>query len=603
MAALAAIGPHRSALPEAIALHTMAFAGLLLLWFRHRDRLDSTWILIGGAAALRLLFLPTLPDLSDDLFRYVWDGHLSRMGVNPFRFVPIDPALEGIGDPSLLASLNSPDYFSIYPPLSQIVFLLGGFFHELWGWPASGYAVKAGFMALEFGGVLLLLRALLRFGLAPGSLALYAWNPLVVVTLAGSGHTEGGLVFALGLLLWGVSAARPGAAWTGWALAVCSKAIPLLLAPLLFLHLKGRVGTRAALRGLALGGAVGLALSIPFFFPGLPARMASSADLYVRLFEFNAGPYLAIKSILSLLTGEDWSKFLGPAFRLVFLASAVLVWMKWPVKRAPDAVRGFMLVFALYLTFATTVHPWYLIWGLALVPFTPFLRGAWLWASWAALPTYLTYTGASHGALTGLFWGGVVVAVLWETRDALLHRLLRLVAVRKARGIRPHLRGTRILDLGGGEGYVGARLAGEGVNVCVAEVEAYRGAELPRILFDGERLPFRDGAFDSVVLSLVLHHARDPDRLLAEALRVSSGPVVVTESLYRWRWERHLLEWVDRGVNRGRGEGGMARDPEPVRFRTEPEWKAAFQQAGAELVHSRRLNRVGHRHHLFVVEP
>lgn len=603
--AIALLGPERERLIPALAAYTAAFGALWILWTRHGHALDDPRLLLGGAVLLRLTLFPALPDLSDDLYRYVWDGWLLVSGTSPYAFVPSDPALGTFQADPLFQLLNSPDFRSVYPPVSQLVFAAGGAAYAWMGWPTAAFVVKAEFLALEVAGVFLLYRALRVLGLPPRLLVLYAWNPLVLLAVAGSGHTEGVLVLGLGLLTLGVASERPRTAWIGLALAVLSKAIPVVLAPLLLRHHLARLGSRRALAAplpaLVLGGM----LALPFIWGGMLGALWSSADLYVRLFEFNAGPYFLAKEAAWALTGQDWSKWLGPAFRLVFLVAALLIWIRWPVASPPAFLGGCCLLFGIYLVTATTVHPWYLLWGLALVPFTPLGRSAWLWASWAAFPTYLTYVGVPHGPLAALFWTGVAVAVGAEAWPALRRRLLPWAGRRKARQIESHVEGTRILDLGAGEGHVGRALyeAGNGRrSVVLADPAGGFREPLPGVRCDGERLPFPDRSMDSVVLSLVLHHTADPDAVLAEALRVARGRVVVTESTFRFSWERALLERVDRWVNRGRGGMGASGDPDPLRFRTVPAWEEAIRHAGGRVVESRRLNRVGHRHHLLVVE-
>jgi SAM-dependent methyltransferase len=606
------VGPDRGSLVPALGAYTVAFLALVHLWCLHGEVLDDPRVVLAGAVVLRLTLFPALPDLSDDLFRYLWDGWLLVSGVSPYGFVPSDPALAPFqGDP-LYARLNSPDFRSVYPPLSQIVFAPAGWIYAQWGWPAGAYAVKGGFLVLEMTGVILLLRAIQAMGLRPRLLVLYAWNPLVLVVLAGSGHSEGGLVLGMGLLALGVASSRPRAAWMGLALAVLSKGIPIFLAPLLFRHHLARHGPRTALLAPLPGIVLGAALTLPFLGGGIVEAGLLSSELYVRLFEFNAGLYFLAKEAGFVLTGEDWSKVLGPAFRLAFLGGALWVWLRTPVGNGAGWASAALLIFGLYLATATTVHPWYLIWGLVLVPFTSLTRGAWLWGSWAAFPTYLTYLGVSHGALTGVFWGGVAVALLFEARSPLRDLLLPLAGRRKARQVDDVIRGPLVLDLGAGEGYVAAALeeAERGRSggpssprkLIAADVAPTFRVGTARLVCRGEALPLRDGAVDTVLLSLVLHHCADPDRVLTEALRVGRR-VIITESTFEWEWEQRLLEKVDRWVNRGRGEGVMDRDPEPLRFRTPKAWEEATLRAGGRVVESRRLNRLGHRHHLLVAEP
>ncbi len=606
VAGLAVLGPSRDLLVQGLVAYTAAFLALLHLWRSHREFLDDPRILLGGALLLRLTLFPALPDLSDDLYRYVWDGWLLFQGISPYRWIPADPALAHLHDSVLFREMNSPGYYSIYPPFSQLAFFPAGIVHTWVGWPGSAYAIKGTFLLLEGGGVVLMYRALRLLGHAPGALALYAWNPLVLVTVAGTGHTEGGLALGLGLVALGVAGAGARIGWLGLVAATLSKGIPLLLAPL-FLRLQHRGhGIRKMLRAALPAAVVGILLTAPFLSRDLPAALLASADLYVRLFEFNAGLYFVLKEALFRATGEDWGNVLGPALRWGFLLAALGVWLRWPLRSTGDWFRGSLLLFSLYLVTATTVHPWYVTWGLLLLPFTPFLRAAWLWASWAAFPTYLTYVGVSHQALTAAFWSGVAFFTIREALPGLKEFALRMAGARKARQLKRQLRGTRLLDLGAGEGYLAARLDGvkEGTRkVFLADLGPYFRVPLGGIVYDGHHLPLRDRSVDTVVLSLVLHHCEDPASVLRESLRVARKRVLVTESTFRHTWERRILEVLDRTANRGRAEGGMDTAGAPLRFRTVKEWEEMIEAVGGRIVTSRRLNRIGHRHHLFVVEP
>ncbi|TVR56426.1 MAG: class I SAM-dependent methyltransferase [Gemmatimonadales bacterium] len=616
VAALALLGPNRALLFPALLPWVLAWAALFVLWSRHGTWLDRPGVILGGALVLRILLLPTLPDLSDDLFRYVWDGWLSSRGISPFLYVPSDPALVGFQDSVLFRKMNSPDYHSIYPPLSQLVFLPGGWIHGLWGWPASALAVKGGFLLLETAGVLLLVRTLARSDLPVRGAALYAWNPLVLLVVAGGGHTEGGLVLGLALLLAGLGGGGPGMAWSGWALAVLSKGFPLLLAPLIWRALRRTRSpsqvVRAALLPLGLAGA----LTLLFLRPDDLVRVAESARLYVQLFEYNAGLYLALTESARALTGEGWGHRVGPALGLLFLVGGTLLALRHPVRDLSSVARGVLLIHSLHLVTATTVHPWYLLWVLPLLPFTSTLREAWLWASFAALPTYLTYLGVSHEALTAFFWGGWVLLALHGSRERILRPLRRLAADRKAGWILPHVQGSSLLDVGGAEGALGEALARGGVRVVVLDPEASptrssNRAEapdsLPRLRGEGEAIPLPSGSVDTVLLSFVLHHARDPDQVLAEAMRVARHRVVILESTFRWRLEGWLLEHLDRWVNSGRSGKGDDRPLVSTRmqiaYRKEEGWRRAAEAAGGTVIGSHRPNRIGHRVLCLVTVP
>src|SRR5690606_21950416 len=133
---------------------------------------------------------------------------------------------------------------------------------------------------------------------------LYAWNPLVLLTVAGQPHGEALAVALLVGVLWmdRHESARSASVFLG--LAGLVKLVPFLLFPFLW----RRYGWRGVWPGLL----VGIAFWIPFAHPAVPLNLLSSLQLYVALFEFNAGPYYLLKGLVKLLTGFDASWIIGP---------------------------------------------------------------------------------------------------------------------------------------------------------------------------------------------------------------------------------------------------------------------------------------------------
>lgn len=607
MVVLVAMGPHRDMVAFALVPWGAAFGALLHLVYRHPEWVGRGPILLGGAILLRFLWLPTFPDLSDDMFRYVWDGLLSTRGIRPFEHVPSADVLAEFHGSVLYRDMNSPNVHSIYPALSQAVFAAGGLLYEAYGWTAAQLGVNAGFLALETGGLAFLYRALRRN--AEGKkrsavtdrhvalLALWAWNPLALLVVAGGGHTEGGLVAGIGLLLAATTFRSPlwqcAGLWAGWTLASLAKGIPLVLWPLVWRATATRSGPVAAtIGGLAAIAACAL-LSWPFVRPEDLAGVMASANLYVHHFEFNAALYpllkWAIEALPFALPGADptagGGHAAGSILRAVFLLGALVLVVRHPTATLRDLATGLLLVFSLYLVTATTVHPWYLLWVLPLVPFTARLRGPWLWGSAAAFATYLTYSGTPHTPLQALFWGGWLVLLLNEEREWVLRPLRAVAARRKAGWIRPWLAGSRILDVGGGEGALAHALA-SGVperHLTVLDPGALSGRRSThpgttgRIRGRGEELPFPSASAHTVVLAFVLHHSRDPDAVLGEALRVSSNRVVILESTCPGPIRCRLLAGLDRWINAARA-GSEVDGPGAIQYRTAPEWVRAARE-------------------------
>jgi SAM-dependent methyltransferase len=598
---LAFVGLRREQLPVLVGLYTAAFAGLLWAYARHRDRLGTPALILGWALVFRLtLLFGPLPDLSDDYVRYTWDGYVSAQGISPYAHVPADPALESLAETFPTERINSRDYYSVYPPVSQLVFVVAGWCYPLLHLAGSFLVMRIIFVALEFAGVCLMAGALRR-GTAPlAPLVLYAWNPLVIAEVAGQGHSEACFVFGMGLAIYALYANRQTASWSGLVIAGLSKLLPFVFAPL-WLRRFRQPGA------LAASAVLGVLLIAPFWTPELIAHFTRSLDLYVRSFEFNAGLYLFIKEIGYLLTGEDKSKTIGPALRTVFLGAAVLVILFHPVKRNRDLLRGCALLLAAYLITATTVHPWYLIWPLLLVPFTGPLRWSWVWLSFACFLSYFEYTSLQGSAFSAwtlrVTWLGFYGIAAVEISPAAIDGLMRVRGWRKARQLAPFVAGDSLLDLGCAEGYVGSRLARGGRRCHLADVVDLNRSSLPFTLYDGTRLPFEDDRFDTVVLSLVLHHCEDAPAVISEAARVARRRVLVTESTYETEAQLGLLTFLDRLANRVRSAGRMRALEDHLQFRTVPQWGEIFARAGLEVVETRWLNRLIHKHVLFVLEP
>ncbi|HUH33318.1 MAG TPA: hypothetical protein VLZ28_05150, partial [Daejeonella sp.] len=114
----------RENFPLLISLYSGLFViYFLLLHFKSQISL-RTGIL--AAVAFRFCLLLSLPALSDDVFRFLWDGRLQQLGINPFDFTPSQIIGQNtdrfLGE--LYPHLNSPDYYSVYPQLLQYLFHL-----------------------------------------------------------------------------------------------------------------------------------------------------------------------------------------------------------------------------------------------------------------------------------------------------------------------------------------------------------------------------------------------------------------------------------------------------------------------------------------------
>jgi alpha-1,6-mannosyltransferase len=340
------------------------------------------------AAVWHIEFLRLPAGADDDIHRYVWDGRLQRLGYNPYLVVPSDPAAEELHTPET-RNLNNPDLPSPYPAGAQLFFRAVTAIHE------STFALKVAFVVCDLAIVLVLLDILRRNEQGAHLVLAFAWNPLLAVEVAGSGHID-----ILGALLLLMSFAALGRRWRATAavalgLAIAVKFLPIVLLPLYW--------KRVRIRDAALAAAVVGLLYVPFLNHGrIPI---GSLGTYVKSFRFNGPVFAALDKIAPAQLLAGMAVLVG-FVTAAWLRSARPEW-------SPDV---FAWPMAASLLCAPVVFPWYLLWLL------PFLTSAstLLIVVWTVsiIPTYVMWhlhaLGRPWGALPGwvmlLEYGSVAIA-------------------------------------------------------------------------------------------------------------------------------------------------------------------------------------------------
>jgi len=323
------------------------------------------------AAVWHVAFLRLPAGADDDIHRYVWDGRLQRLGYNPYIVIPSDPAARGLHTPET-RNLNNPDLPSPYPAGAQLFFRAVTAIHE------STFALKVAFVVCELAIVFVLLDVLYRGRQAAHLVLAYAWNPLLAIEVAGSGHID-----IVGALLLVVSAAALVRRWrataaVGLGLAIAVKLLPIVLLPLYWKRVRIRDATLAA-------AVVGL-LYVPYLNHGrIPI---GSLGTYVQSFRFNGAVFATLDQLAP-------PKLLAGLAVLVGLVTAT--WLRRAAAEwSPDA---FAWPMAASLVCAPVVFAWYLLWLL------PFLTSAStlliiIW-SVSIIPTYVMW----HSRTLGRPWG------------------------------------------------------------------------------------------------------------------------------------------------------------------------------------------------------
>ncbi len=232
------LGNLRQAIPPFLALYFSAFLIYMLamatLRFASDTRPVSVALILGFALLFRFTLFLSEPGLSDDIYRYVWDGKIFNMGINPYQFVPNAQELTLLRD-GLYDPINHKDIGTPYGPLTIIVFALAQQAAN------SVYALKVPFILFDCMSILLLLHMLKAAGLPRHNVLHYAWNPLVLVEVSGSGHNDSLAVF---LLLGALFLFQKNKNWQGAlgiGMALLAKYFAILFLPAVWRHIKNGI--------------------------------------------------------------------------------------------------------------------------------------------------------------------------------------------------------------------------------------------------------------------------------------------------------------------------------------------------------------------------
>jgi len=329
---------------------------------------------IGLALLLRLSFLTATPIGSDDIYRYMWDGKLQTLGINPYRYAPNAPELDAFHSQRLPSSVNNPDLKSVYFPLGQWVSFAG---YELSGENVWGYKLLLFLAELAtLCGLFLLLK---RLNLPSRFILLYALCPLPVMQFAFDAHIDG---IGLPLLIFGFVSYLGGKkplSYVLFALSMSIKPVALLLVPILFLREKGAWNkTLTFLVPVAV-------ISAQFLPYALSSNVFDGLLRFAENWTFNG---IVFESLYYCIPDNQRARIICA---ILLSVSVVIVAL-----RKKDLLEAFYLSVLLLLLFSPVVHPWYVSWLVVLVPAVRRWSGI-VFAATVSLTMYTVINYRLHG--------------------------------------------------------------------------------------------------------------------------------------------------------------------------------------------------------------
>lgn len=375
---------------RSMSVHFLFTISLIVVIYLYLIRIGGNYSMksiILVALLLRLVCIPFFPTLSDDIYRYFWDGMLLSNGYNPYELVPSAwmQAHPGHELAAAYHSLNSPHYHAVYPPGAQ--YLFAGV-----AWVAHGdirqfnILMKVLYIILDMYAIINLSKILTRLKFDKKSVIIYALSPLIILEGIANLHLELPMVVLTIVALRYLMRQQVFLSAIAMAGAVIMKMTIGLILPLLWLKRSGRRSVMYT---------VPLVISILLFFwvhVGPVYNIISSLELYINRFEFNASIYYLIRYIGSLCLGYNPIAVIGPLLGVTFIGFSIL--LIWKYRRRTswiELVQLFSIIWTIYLLLSTTVHPWYVLPIVALVPITRFS-----WPLVWSIVVFLSYAAYGH---------------------------------------------------------------------------------------------------------------------------------------------------------------------------------------------------------------
>ncbi len=378
-----------------LLLLSIAFAAYIaaIIAVKIRENTPKAILIVGLFALLfRMALIGTLPTLSDDVWRYLWDGHLLNAGINPYSYRVDDSMLDAL-DTGFRPRIDHAWMASPYPPMAQTIF--GLTVHVA---PESTTAMQVIFALFDLLTGLLIALLLRQMGRSMLWAIIYLWNPMIIVEFAHSAHIDSLMTFFIVAALYAYTRNRKVLSIIALACATLTKFIPLLLVPVFFRWWK--------MKGTAIYGVLVLAAFVPFISAGLGliqndgTGIFGAIRIYMRQWQTNDGLFYW----LNIALGDVTRPLTSTALVGVCLLVLIRLWRQTERPPIAQIINNAALIISAYLLLTAAMFPWYLTWLIMLFPILSCQRRpsafvfivAWLYFSYAVNYSYLFYLDPSN---------------------------------------------------------------------------------------------------------------------------------------------------------------------------------------------------------------
>ncbi|ULC60137.1 mannosyltransferase [Flaviramulus sp. BrNp1-15] len=400
----------------------------LIQFFKHNIK-GLTYIAFG----FRALFILAIPNLSQDFYRFIWDGRLILEGFNPYLYTvdtfinngefPVAQAQElrdGMGN------LNA-SHFTNYAPLNQLCFIIAALFsgQSILG---SAIVMRLLIIAADFGTLHFGKKLLEKLNLPAHNIFWYILNPFIIIELTGNLHFEGVMIFFFVWSLYLLHVGKWQFAAVVLALSISVKLMPLLFLPLFFQWFVKRnvivntvkqsvsIGEIASsrtprndIKGIkklilfyAIVGITTLLCFMPFYSSEFIENYTNTVALWFNNFQFNASLYYIAKTIGYAYGDYHDVVKIGKTIPYIVILFVLIITFFRKNKTTVQLITAMLFALSFYYFTATTVHPWYIATLLILAMFTTY-KFPLVW-SFVIILSYLAYISIGNAEKQENLW-------------------------------------------------------------------------------------------------------------------------------------------------------------------------------------------------------
>ncbi|WP_298530716.1 mannosyltransferase [uncultured Algibacter sp.] len=394
------------------------YVGLFILFYQIFKHLRNNFkALTYLAFGFRAIFILAIPNLSQDFYRFIWDGRMIFEGFNPYLYTvesfisqgkyPVDEALalrQGMG------ALNA-SHFTNYPPINQLCFFIAALIS---GQSILGSAIimRLLIIAADFGTLHFGKKLLEKLNISIYNIFWYILNPFIIIELTGNLHFEGVMIF---FLVWSLYLLHISKwAWTGviLALSISVKLIPLIFLPLFYQCFikanNNRNGVSTTHNFARLIGFYTIVITTtillfsPFYSSNFISNYSKTVALWFQNFEFNASLYYIARGIGYMFRGYNEIAIIGKITPIIVILFVLCLTFFRRNTTTEQLITAMLLVLSFYYFTTTTVHPWYIATLLILSVFTKY-KFPLVW-SFVIILSYLAYINLNKADKTENLW-------------------------------------------------------------------------------------------------------------------------------------------------------------------------------------------------------